>query len=115
MSFHRDRHSVLAGNLANLDTPGYQPLDLARTVPDPSEVRPLFQTDGHHLQPASLEPKITPILDNSNSGASGDGNGVNLELEMAKIAANRVRYTTATELVSRRLALIRYGATDGGG
>ena len=30
MTFHRNRHSVVAGNVANLDTPGYKPMDLER-------------------------------------------------------------------------------------
>ena len=33
LTFHRERHTVLAGNIANLDTPGYKPLDLQRTTP----------------------------------------------------------------------------------
>ena len=44
---------------------------------------------------------------------SADGNAVDLEREMAKVAANRVRYGTSSELVSRRMALLRYTATDG--
>ena len=38
-----------------------------------------------------------------------------LEKELAKIDANRVRYSASTELVSRRLALLRYAASDGNG
>jgi flagellar basal body rod protein FlgB len=38
---------------------------------------------------------------------------VQLERELAKIDANRARYSTSAELVSRRLALLRYAAGDG--
>ena len=34
LTYHRDRHAVLAGNVANLDTPGYRPLDLTRRAAD---------------------------------------------------------------------------------
>ena len=32
---------------------------------------------------------------------------------MAQITANRLRYDTGVELARRRLALLRYAATDG--
>jgi flagellar basal-body rod protein FlgB len=112
MTFHRDRHSVLAGNLANLDTPGYQPLDLERTSEAQGPAGAMTRTDPKHLQAVSADGTSTlAFADPSAAGA--DGNAVNLEREMAKVAANRVRYATSSELVSRRLALLRYAATDG--
>jgi flagellar basal-body rod protein FlgB len=114
LSFHRDRHGVLSGNLANLDTPGYQPLDLARkSPPAPAEaaIEPM-RTDPLHLAPPPASTSLETFADPSPS-PGGDGNGVNLEREMAKIGANRVRYAATTELVTRRLALLRYGAGDG--
>ncbi len=115
MTFHRDRHSVLAGNLANLDTPGYQPLDLERTPPSSAEGGvALARTDERHLSGATEAGQTTTFTD-AGQAAGADGNAVNLEREMAKVAANRVRYSTTGELVSRRLALLRYTATDGNG
>ena len=92
MSYHRDRHTVLAGNVANLDTPGYRPVDLERT-------------------PGS--PATQLVIDDGGALAGPDGNAVQLERELAKIDANRVRYATSAELVSRRLAMLRYAAGDG--
>jgi len=116
LTFHRERHGVLAGNLANLDTPGYRPLDLGRPEPLATENGgvAMASTDPHHLAPgAAATGGSATFEDAQNAGA--DGNAVNLEREMAKVAANRVRYATTTELVSRRLALMRYCATDGSG
>jgi len=38
-------------------------------------------------------------------------NAVSLERELSKIDANRARYATSAELVSRRLAVLRYAAS----
>ncbi len=115
MTFHRERHTLLAGNLANLDTPGYQPLDLERAAPDaPAAGVELARTDAHHLTTGTAPDGAKTFVD-AGAQAGADGNAVNLEREMAKIAANRVRYATTSELVTRRLALIRYAATDGNG
>jgi flagellar basal-body rod protein FlgB len=112
LTFHRDRHSVLAGNLANLDTPGYKPLDLERRDPVAAPNLPMAVTEPGHLQAAN-GPAGENLVDSSDPNPSVDGNAVNLEREMAKVAANRVRYGTTSELVSRRLALLKYAASDG--
>lgn len=102
MTFHRERHAVLAGNVANVDTPGYRPLDLERKEPmtgaDPS---------------APPEYVRVESFDDGGALAGPDGNAVSVERELAKIDANRTRYETNSELVSRRLALLRYAAGDG--
>jgi flagellar basal-body rod protein FlgB len=110
MSYHRDRHAVLAGNVANLDTPGYRPADLERmSAGSPGT---MTRTDPGHLSPrGSADTNL--VFDDGGALAGPDGNAVALERELAKIDANRVRYSTSAELVSRRLALLRYAASDG--
>ena len=115
MTFHRNRHSVVAGNVANLDTPGYKPLDLERLPAGSSlNAHRMSQTHKGHIAAQGVSGNTRSIVDD-NGMASADGNSVNLEREMAKIDANRVRYSTTSELVSRRLAMLRYAATDGQG
>lgn len=114
MSFHRDRHTVLAGNVANVDTPGYKPFDLER-VDESSETTPGRTDDGHLSLLIEAGSRVQSFDDSGETTISADGNAVNLERELAKVDANRVRYNAVGELVTRRLALLRYGATDGQG
>jgi flagellar basal-body rod protein FlgB len=116
MSFHRERHSVLAGNVANVDTPGFRPLDLEQAPAPQAAASGMAVTAPGHMQAgptAGLEGAVLSFTDAGEAGA--DGNAVTLERELAKIDANRVRYTATAELASRRLALLRYAATDGQG
>ncbi len=110
MSYHRERHSVLASNVAHLDTPGYRPLDLQR-APAPEATQPWLTAPGHQVGPAGGETRT--VVDDGGALVGPDGNAVQLERELAKIDANRVRYGTSAELVSRRMALLRYAAGDG--
>ncbi|HEX3765005.1 MAG TPA: flagellar basal body protein [Kofleriaceae bacterium] len=110
MTYHRERHTVLAGNIANLDTPGYRPVDLERrTAGDPAE---LAVTHEGHIATAAT-PDVVTSFDDGGRLQGGDGNAVSLERELSKIDANRARYSTSAELVSRRLAVLRYAAGDG--
>ena len=110
MSYHRERHGVLAGNVANLDTPGYRPADLQRSAPPPA-ARTWLTNPAHQAGPAGGAHHT--VIDDGGNLAGPDGNAVQLERELAKIDANRVRYSTSAELVSRRMALLRYAAGDG--
>ena len=110
LTYHRERHAVLAGNIANLDTPGFKPLDLARSPSDSTAVQ--ATSDPAHLALADGHAAPRPFED-AGALQGPDGNAVALERELAKIDANRTRYATTTELVSRRLALLRYAAGDG--
>jgi flagellar basal body rod protein FlgB len=63
LTFHRERHTVLAGNIANLDTPGYKPLDLQRSTP--TEGTTLSVTADGHISPIGrrlLELPLHPRL-----------------------------------------------------
>ena len=40
LDFHLERHNLLAANLANVDTPRYKPLDLARLIAIPGPGTP---------------------------------------------------------------------------
>jgi flagellar basal-body rod protein FlgB len=110
LTYHRERHTVLAGNIANLDTPGYRPLDLARPVA--GGVASVAGTDPGHIA-SQTSPQVITSFDDGGGLQGPDGNAVSLERELAKIDANRTRYATTSELVSRRLAMLRYCAGDG--
>jgi flagellar basal-body rod protein FlgB len=110
LTFHRERHTVLAGNVANLDTPGYRPVDLTRNVA--GDAQTLATTHEGHIG-TQTSTDIVTSFDDGGAMQGADGNAVSLERELAKIDANRARYATSAELVTRRLALLRYAAGDG--
>ncbi len=110
MTYHRERHTVLAGNIANIDTPGFRPVDLTRRPADAPEG--LATTNAGHIASTTTGDYVTSF-DDGGALQGTDGNAVSLERELSKIDANRARYATAAELVSRRLAMLRYAAGDG--
>jgi flagellar basal-body rod protein FlgB len=115
MTFHRERHAVLAGNVANVDTPGYRPYDITQREAEGGQLE-LAAPEGAAMQPGA-EPgaAYAKTFDDGGNLAGPDGNAVSMERELAKIDANRTRYATAAELVSRRLAMLKYAAGDGSG
>ncbi len=110
MHWHQDRQRLLAENVANADTPKFQPRDLAPPKLDPTRpavpLLALARTSPSHLASASGD---TPFqLDRRGEfEVRPAGNAVSLEDEMLKIANNQMDYQTATALYSRGLGLIK--------
>ena len=119
MSFHRKRQVVLAGNIANIETPGFKPWDLERVGLSPGgfgsgALAATTSSSAGHISAAGPATEIRSFQD-AGQTQSANGNAVNLERELSKIDANRVRYDTSSALVSRRLAMLKYAAADGVG
>ena len=108
----RARQAVLSSNVANVDTPNYRAQDLEKPSFDDQLSLAMTKTTPGHLDgdAASRGPEVQA---DDDQAPRVDGNTVSLERQMAKLEQNRVRYGAASAIVSRRLALLRYAATDG--
>lgn len=113
LDYHLQRHGVLASNLANADTPSYQPRDLVHSQDGSFAGALLEQTQEGHLEANNAS---TPFqVETLTSERHVDGSSNDLERAMAQVTANRLRYETGLELAKRRIAMLRYAAADGSG
>ena len=111
MNWHQERQRLLAENVANADTPKYQPRDLApldfgRQVQQASGQLQLALTSPSHLS----SPSATSAFAAERQGkydVRPAGNAVNLEDEMMKVAANQMDHQAAISLYSRSMGLLK--------
>jgi flagellar basal-body rod protein FlgB len=110
MLWHQERQRVLAENVANADTPGFRPRDLAPLQPDRLVLPPgavvLARTSPGHLGADAADTAFQSRPD-SRYDIRPAGNGVSLEDEMLKVAANQMDYQAATALYTRSLGLFK--------
>ena len=99
-----DRQNLIASNLANVDTPGYQPVDLRFE----ETLRSMLDDRGGGLPPSAAEAFFDPAV---TPGA--DGNGVDLDREMSRSSINSMLYSTALRLHQGRTQLLRLALTEG--
>jgi flagellar basal-body rod protein FlgB len=108
MAWLEARQRVLAGNIANADTPGYQPRDVrsfASVLAGAGGGAPMATTNARHLASAS-----DPLLarpDRSAMDTSPNGNAVSLDKEALKVAETDGAHALATTLHRRYLGLFR--------
>lgn len=93
------RHEALAGNLANLETPGYQRVDLA----------PSFATQLNEALAARDPQQIAGVQ--PHVAADRAAGPVNLETELAHLQQNTLTHNLATQLISSRLLRLRLAIT----
>ena len=111
MQWHQERQKLLSENVANADTPNFRPRDLAPPKFDNSPrvaALGLIRTDaGHAGSPGGGGASQFNAEFRARNGVRPTGNGVSLEDEMIKIAANQMDYQAATTLYSRSLGLVK--------
>jgi flagellar basal-body rod protein FlgB len=101
------RQRVLAQNIANADTPGYQPRDLRPFAAVLAGARgvPLARTDAAHLAPTRDAALVRP--DRRLAERSPNGNAVALDHQALKVADTDTAHAFATGLHRRYLGLFR--------
>ena len=120
------RQNVLGANVANVDTPGFRAKDVDFTAAMQT-IEGAAHADGGDLQPtaslsAATEPaqrgiaaNDLPVVDLPGSGGSFDGNTVDLDRTMVAMAENALQYGASARAAGKKLAILRYVASDGNG
>lgn len=90
------RHQVLANNLANVNTPGYQRQDVNFL----DSLRGALSS-GRASNIAAVKPEV--VRDDSAEPARPDGNNISTQREMSELAQNELLYQLSTRVMSAHL------------
>lgn len=114
------RQEVLAGNIANADTPGYRPLDLNPFSDHLSRAggpsRGMVTTHAGHLRPDTahaVQDSGTDRIDDVYE-ASPTGNEVVLEQQLIRVAETAMQHQLALNLYRKHAGMIRAALGRGG-
>jgi flagellar basal-body rod protein FlgB len=115
LNFREMRQELISSNVANANTPGYKAkkLDfesaLARALDVDGQMR-MNATDGRHHNVGNggfnnLEPEI---YDDPNGVVSENGNTVDVEAEMARMAENKLMFDALVQLINKKMGIMKY-------
>jgi flagellar basal-body rod protein FlgB len=114
ISFHARRHPVIASNIANVNTPYYQAQDLPVAEFYEQLEKAIDERRGGNPRFFSFRPSRNIMLDargnpHFNELYSGganmlrhDGNNVDIDMEMAKLAKNTIMHNALVELLNHK-------------
>jgi flagellar basal-body rod protein FlgB len=125
VSFTQARHGVLAGNIANMDTPGYRTRDLSpdafqenlKEALEASKRRPASQSESDFVSPGHLRPHresadFSKVRDSIKSILYHDDSDVSLERQVAEISKNQAQHNLALTIMNAQFRLLRAAITE---
>jgi flagellar basal-body rod protein FlgB len=117
------RQAVYANNIANMDTPGFKRSDvqfeslLQEALQSAPDAQSTAETAGSSLPTGwnwSAALAVQPVVTTDNATAvDNNGNNVDVDAEMARLAENQVRYNALLQDVKSRFDRLR-SAIEGG-
>jgi len=112
------RHQAIAHNMANINTSGYKKLEVnfqnqLKAAVDKSSAS-LTTTHSRHI---SNKPSIKDVQpETTRSTATSmrpDGNNVDIDQEMTKMAANIFYFNSAVSQLNKRISLLKHIISEG--
>ena len=110
--------STTSHNIANADTPGYRAkyLDFEKMLGDAvngsANTQELATTDANHIgaDNSVASPKVEEL---EPADWAIDDNSVYSEREVSRLNANSLMYTSVSRGLSKRLAILKFAASNG--
>jgi flagellar basal-body rod protein FlgB len=128
VDFTQSRHNVLAGNLANLDTPGYRVRDLSqetfeRQLGEALRVRDQQPIAGHSTEYPALGTPYSasnPRRQDAVSGVSDrvegivlhDESNIGIEQQVAEMSKNQTRHNLALAILNSQFRLLEAAVSE---
>ena len=110
------RQNMISANLANVETPGYTPTDLSfeaelKSALNKGGGKTASSTNPRHIQlkggSAALELVAGQSVELPGRGTGPDGNGVELESEMGRMAENQIMYNASVQLLTKKFEMMK--------
>jgi flagellar basal-body rod protein FlgB len=114
VQFTQARHGVLAGNLANLDTPGYRVRDLS---PErfQERLREVAERDPYSMPVSpgeSAYDRFAEVKDSMKSILYHDSSDVSLEQQVMEITKNQMQHNLALTIMTSQFRLLQAAISE---
>jgi flagellar basal-body rod protein FlgB len=111
------RHEILVSNVVNQDTPGYRARELnfeevLQSIATGKKSQ-LVRTNPKHLSPGGGPGGSEGGIVLSENPAGYDGNNVNVEQEMTRMAENSLLYNASAQIVSKKFQGLKAAIHEG--
>ena len=103
------RERAISQNVANVDTPGYQAIDVNFPLAMARAMAEQAAPGGTGI----ASPATMPLVGNPGV-MQVDGNGVNLDKQMVQLAKTNTWYAASSEDLMLQMKVLKLAVTDGG-
>jgi flagellar basal-body rod protein FlgB len=115
VKFGQARHNVLAGNIANLDTPGYRARDLSvdvfqQRLQEAIQIKNSPESAG--MSDAQGTDQTMQLPDAFQTILRHDDARVSMEQQVAELTKNQMQYNTALSVLTQQFRLLQTAISE---
>ena len=114
------RQRTIADNVANVDTPEFKAsrvsfeTQLKQAIGSIEQPLPMAKVQNAVAGPGEAPAEVKPsVILESDLGRRNDGNNVDVDREMLELADTNVRFNALIQVMSSKIAGLRYAINDG--
>lgn len=118
VNFHQSRHTVLASNVANMDTPGYRVRDLSadqfqanlKEAIQTRHEKPVQFSSGEVYDPG--ERSMRQVKDSMQGILFHDNSNVSIEQQIAEVTKNQSQHNLALSILIHQFQLLQTAVSE---
>jgi flagellar basal-body rod protein FlgB len=119
LDLRAQRQNLISANLANVETPGYTPNDISFESQLKSALKQGGKAQTHipnsrHIPlkgagggPSALELVTGQMIELPAKSSGPDGNGVEMESEMGRMAENQIMYNASVQILTKKFEMMK--------
>lgn len=113
------RNSVIANNIANVDTPGFKRSEvyfedeLKKALNDQGIKGNLTNSKHIPIGDQNLDQVVAKTVKDETTSYRADGNNVDIDSEMSKLSENTIMYEALSQKISQNFSQLRYAISEG--
>ncbi|MCK4501817.1 MAG: flagellar basal body rod protein FlgB [Desulfuromonadales bacterium] len=119
LDLRSQKQQVIAGNIANAETPGYKARKLSfednlrQAINRPEMVGRSSNSKHFPISGGSISSVHATITKELGTSVLGDGNTVSVDDEMIDLAENQLLYEASSQILKKKFSMLKFAAGDG--
>ena len=119
LDLRAQKQQVIAGNIANAETPGYSARklnfedNLRKAISSPEMAGRKTNAKHFPIGSSGISAVQGTITKQINSSPLGDGNSVSVDDEMFDLAENQILFEAASQIIKKKFSMLKFAAGDG--
>ncbi|MCD6582647.1 MAG: flagellar basal body rod protein FlgB [Desulfuromusa sp.] len=119
LDLRAQKQQVIAGNIANAETPGYSARKLSfednlrKAISSPEMTGRKTNAKHFPIGSSGISAVQGTITKQLSQNPYGDGNSVSVDDEMFDLAENQILFEAASQIIKKKFSMLKFAAGDG--
>jgi len=119
LDLRAQKQQVIAGNIANADTPGYSArkfdfeASLRKAISSPESADKRTNPKHFPIGSSGISRVEGTLTKQASSNPLGDGNSVSIDDEMFDLAENQLLFEAGSQIIKKKFSMLKFAVSDG--